>query len=178
MELSVLILQIITILISVSSLVLNLMITTHENNKQQYVKVVTAQRLNNKEIVRDNVKVLISSSNACARKLLDDQVLKQCITSEAAIETVLKSIYQEDNAVLSAAHKLVKALSEYLNGNGSSDSIESARHNLLNEFSVYDLSDWRFIKKQAHGNSYGSTEFDKIYESTRKEFFIKDDTKR
>ncbi len=178
MELSVLILQIITILISVSSLVLNLIITTHKNNKQQYVKVVTAQRLNNKEIVRDNVKVLISSSNACALKMLDDQILKQCIMSEAAIETVLKSFYKEDNSLLSAVQELVKALSEYLNGNGNSDSIESARQKLSNEFSIYDLSDWRFIKKQAHGNSYDSADFDKIYEATRKELLVENDTKR
>ncbi|MCH5165015.1 MAG: hypothetical protein J1G01_01270 [Clostridiales bacterium] len=172
MDLSVLILQVVTILISVSSLVFNLIITTRENNKKQYVKVVTAQRLSNKEIIRDNVRILLSNSNAYALRLFDEQTLKQCVTSAAAIETVLKTIYNEDNAVLVAVNELIKELAAYLDSENNAESVQSARQNLFNEYSVYDLSDWRFIKKQAHGNSYDSADFIQIYDATRKEYFI------
>ena len=172
MDISVLILQVITILISVSSLIFNLVVTTRENNKKQYVKVVTNQRLNNKSIIRDNVKVLLSNSNTFALALLDEQALKQCIASVAAVETVLKPVYKEDNALLGAMNELIKELHVHLDNKNNEECVQAARQNLFNEYSVYDLADWRFIKKQAHGNHYDSDDFEKIYVATRKEFLI------
>ena len=172
MDLSVLILQIATILISASSLIFNLVVTTRENNKKQYIKVVTNQRLNNKAIVRDNIKILLSHSNTCALAMFDEQALKQCILCGAAVETVLKPVYKEDNAVLDAMNMLIKELRIYLDKEDNVERVQSLRENLYREYSVYDLADWRFIKKQAHGNNYDSVDFEKIYNSTRKEFFI------
>lgn len=170
MDLVVLILQIVTILVSVGSLLFNLLTTVKENRKKNYIKVVTEQRLKNKAIIRDNVKTLLEWSNEYAIDLFDEVALKQCLQSVSALETVLKSVYPEDCNLLNSANELLKSLSQSYLKCGSGDSVALARQNLLKEYSIYDLADWKFIKNQSYGTKIDSDEFDKLYKAVRTEF--------
>ena len=169
MDTTVLILQIVTIFVSVSSLVFNLVSATLENRKKNYIKVVTEQRLKNKSIVRESVTALLANSNIQTLTLLNNETLKKSIESAAAIETVLKDVYPEDSCVLIAANELIVEMAKQLKDGNNEQSVSDAREKLLYEFSVYDLADWRFIKRQANGNKIDGVDFDEIYRNTRKE---------
>ena len=166
----VLILQIVTIIVSVSTLVFNLVSTRLENSKKNYIKVVTEQRLKNKSIVRENVTNLLAYSNIQTLCFLNEESLKKSVLSAAAIETVLKDVYPEDNCVLIASNNLIAEMAKQINVGNNEQAVSSAREKLLYEFSVYDLADWRFIKKQANGKKFDGNDFDEIYLNTRKEY--------
>ena len=170
MDITVLILQIVTILVSISSLTFNLLSTVRENSKKNYIKVVTEQRLKNKSIVRENIKNLLAYSNCHTISLITEDTVKKSADSAAAIESVLKSSYPEDNNVLQAVNDLVAQLAKQINSKNNEQSIATAREKLLDEFSIYDLADWRFIKQQANGTKTDSKEFDKIYSETREQY--------
>ena len=170
MDLTVLILQIVTILVSISSLTFNLLSTVRENSKKNYIKVVTEERLKNKAIVRDNVKTLLALSNASTMADITATTLEKCAESAAAIETVLKSNYDEDNNVLTAVNTLVATMANCIGDKSSNEELASARENLLREFSIYDLADWRFIKQQSTGKKSDSDDFNAIYAEIRENY--------
>ena len=170
MDTTVLVLQIVTILVSVSSLAFNLITTKSENNKKNYLKVVTEQRLKNKAIVRESVTNLLAYSNTQTLCFLNKDTLTKSVESAAAIETVLKDMYPEDSCVLVAANNLVAEMAKQISSGNNEQAVSVSREKLLYEFSVYDLSDWRFIKKQATGKKIDANEFDEIYRNTRKDY--------
>lgn len=170
MDTTVLILQIVTIFVSVSSLVFNLVSATLENRKKNYIKVVTEQRLKNKAIVRESVKNLLAFSNIQTLCLLNEETLKKSVESTAAIETVLKDVYPEDSCVLLATNNLIAEMAKQIDVSNNEQAVSIAREKLLYEFSIYDLADWRFIKKQANGKKIDGNDFDEIYHNTREEY--------
>ena len=170
MDITVLILQIVTIVVSVCTLAFNLLSTSRENSKKNYIKVVTEQRLKNKSIIRDNIKNLLAYSNAHTLDSLTDETVKKCAESAAAIETVLKDVYPEDNEVLKAVNNLVSEIAKQLATGNNAQAVACARQKVLREFSVYDLADWRFIKQQSTGRKTDTDDFDKIYKDTLKKF--------
>ncbi len=98
--------------------------------------------------------------------------MEDCIGAVSGIEVVFKNIYSQEKTFIDKANSLVGALSDYLN-----DKTDITLQNLLqnrNEFykiySIYDLSDWRFIKAQSIGKEIDSEDFDRIYENTEKTF--------
>lgn len=170
MDTTVLILQIVTIFVSVSSLVFNLVSATLENRKKNYIKVVTEQRLKNKATVRESVKNLLAFSNIQTLCLMNEETLKKSVESAAAIETVLKDVYPEDSCVLLATNNLIAEMAKQIDVGNNEQAVSIAREKLLYEFSVYDLADWRFIKKQANGKKIDGNDFDTIYRNTREEY--------
>lgn len=172
MDKAVLALQIVTILVSISSLVISFISTLSENKKKHFIKIVTEQRLRNKEVVRKNVSELLSYSHPCILSQFDESSLKNCCAYASEIESILKRFYKEDMAVLKAIDQLLDSLRQWLHKNISAEEIERTRKSLLYEYSVYDFSDWQFIKSQSTGKRYGSDDFDKIYAQSKKEFSL------
>lgn len=170
MELGVLLLQILTILVSVASLIISFVSSLQENKKKNYIKVVTEQRLKNKEIVRDNVSKLLSASHYCNLMNLDYNSLKSCCQNASNVETVLKRFYNEDLSLLKAIDELLLSLQKWLEKDTSLSKVEEVRTRLLYEFSVYDYSDWNFIKTQYAGNHLDSEVFDEIYSKTKQSY--------
>ena len=170
MDVYVLILQVLTIVVSVSSLVFTLLSSIRENNKKNYIKVVTEQRLKNKSIVRENTKNLLAYSNPHTIQLLTADTMLKCAESAAAIETVLKALYSEDNEVLISVNNLVSEIAKQVSDGNNEQALIAARERLTREFSIYDLADWRFIKQQANGRKSDSDEFDEIYRKTRQDY--------
>ena len=170
MDTTVLILQIVTILVSVGSLAFNLISNSLENSKNNYIKVATEQRIKNKSIVRDSVANLLAYSNLQTLRFINEDTLKKSAASIATIEAVLKDVYSEDRRVLNAANNLIVEMAKQVNDGNNEEALSIARNNLLYEFSVYDLADWTFIKKQATGKKTDSSEFDEIYRNIRNEY--------
>lgn len=167
MDISVLVLQIVTILVSVTSLVVSFVSTLVENNKKNYIKVVTEQRLKNKESLRKGVSEILCLSHPCVLSAFDEESMKKCCACASEIESVLKRFYKEDATVLNAVDGLLDSLRQRLNGANSIDAVTEKRKQLLYGYSVYDFSDWQFIKSQANGKRFESGDFDTIYAQTK-----------
>ena len=171
MNLATLILQIVTITISVTSIVVNILLTRKENMKKHYLEIVTKQRIANKEAVRNAGTILLQMSNEAVLPYLDEHKLFDCSKANATISSVLKVLYKEDKEVLDASNSLLMSLRQYLelNKKDSSEVLKN-RELFLKCLSIYDLADWRFIKSQSSGNTKNSQDFDKIYEDVKKNY--------
>ena len=170
MDIGVLVLQIVTILVSITSLVVGFVSSFVENKKTHYIKVVTDQRLKNKELVRKSISALLCESHPCILSQFNETSLKSCCAYAADIESVLKRFYKEDVTVLKTVDRLLDSLRNRLLKSISAEEVEQARKALLYEYSVYDFSDWQFIKSQSSGKQRGSDDFDMIYAQTKKDF--------
>ena len=170
MDITVLILQIVTILVSISSLTFSLLSTVRENNKKNYIKVVTEERIKNKSIVRENIKNLLAISNVHTIDYFSVETVKKSAESAAAIETVLKNVYTEDNNVLMAVNNLVDEIAKQVDKGNNTQAVIAAREKVLREFSIYDLADWRFIKQQSTGKKVDSDDFNEIYKETLEQY--------
>ena len=170
MDVSVLVLQIVTIFVSITSLVVSFISTLVENRKKHYIKIVTEQRLKNKEIVRKSISDILSFAHPCIVSEFDENSMKNCCARASDVESILKRFYKEDAAVLNATDQLLDVLQKWLKKTASAEEVESARKALLYEYSVYDFSDWQFIKSQSTGKRSGSDDFDAIYAQSKKNF--------
>ena len=170
MDISVLVLQIVTILVSITSLVISFVSSLVENKKKHYIKVVTEQRLKNKELVRNSISNLLCDSHPCVLSQFNETSLKNCCAHASDVESVLKRFYKEDFAVLKATDQLLDSLQQWLQKAIPAKTVEQARKDLLYEYSIYDFSDWQFIKSQSSGKQYGSDDFDMIYAKSKKDF--------
>ncbi len=170
MDIVVLVLQVVTILVSITSLIIGFVSTLVENKKKNYIKIVTEQRLKNKEVVRKSVSNLLCISHPCILSQFDEDSLKNCCVYASEVESVFKRFYEEDATVLKAIDNLLDSLRQWLCKSISAEEIERARKELLYEYSVYDFSDWQFIKSQSTGKRYESNDFDKIYAQSKKDF--------
>ena len=170
MDIGVLVLQVVTILVSITSLVVSVISGLVENKKKHYIKVVTEQRLKNKELVRKSISDLLCDSHPCVLSQFNEVSLKNCCIHASEVESVLKRFYKEDLAVLKTVDQLLDSLQQWLQKAISSEEVEKARKALLYEYSIYDFSDWQFIKSQSSGKEYGSSDFDMIYAKSKKDF--------
>ncbi len=172
MDTATLILQIFTILISITSMVIAVSSEFRENRKKNYIGIVTKQRIINKDCIRNYSQILLQNTHIAILPHATVKNLEDCIGAVSGIEVVFKNIYSQEKTFIDKANSLVGALSDYLN-----DKTDITLQNLLqnrNEFykiySIYDLSDWRFIKAQSIGKEIDSEDFDRIYENTEKTF--------
>lgn len=170
MDISVLVLQIVTILVSIASLIISFVSSLVENKKKHYIKVVTEQRLKNKELVRKNISNLLCDSHPCVLSQFNETSLKNCCAYASDVESVLKRFYEQDATVLKAIDQLLDCLQQWLKNSIAAEKVEQARKTLLYEYSIYDFSDWQFIKSQSSGKQYGSDDFDMIYAKSKKDF--------
>ena len=170
MDISVLVLQIVTIMVSISSLIVSFVSSLMENKKKNYIKVVTEQRLKNKELVRKNISDLLCDSHPCVLSQFNELTLKNCCEHASEVESVLKRFYKEDTAVLETIDRLLACLQKWLQKEIPAEEVEQARNALLYEYSIYDFSDWQFIKSQSSGKQYGSDDFNMIYAKSKKDF--------
>lgn len=170
MDISVLVLQIVTILVSVTSLIVSFTSTLVENKKKNYIKVVTEQRLKNKDIVRKSVADLLCVSHPCILAQFDENTMKNCCAHASDVESILRRFYKEDQAVLQSIDQLLDLLQQWLTKSTTAEEVERARKALLYEYSVYDFADWQFIKSQSSGKQYSSDDFDEIYAQSRERF--------
>ena len=161
MQTATLILQIITIVISIYSIVTTFVLTTRENKKKHYLEIVTHQRLKNKTVVQNNAITLLTYSDENTVDLLNEERIVKCAEAVSAISAVLKKSYKEDLSVINSAEELLKAIKTK-----QKEEILAKREIFYKSYSTYDLADWRFIKSQASGLKKDSKEFNDIYEET------------
>ena len=126
MDISVLVLQIVTIMVSISSLIVSFVSSLMENKKKNYIKVVTEQRLKNKELVRKNISDLLCDSHPCVLSQFNELTLKNCCEHASEVESVLKRFYKEDTAVLETIDRLLACLQKWLQKEIPAEEVEQA----------------------------------------------------
>lgn len=163
MEPVVIVLQVLTIAISVVSMILTVVNTVRENGKKNYIKVVTAQRLENKRCVRDSAQTLLELTHEAALEHADSNTVQECISSLTKIMVILKEVYAQEHEMIGCGEKLISSLKAYIEKTGTKDDVAAARARFYELFSIYDFADWEFIKLQSRGKHRDSRDFDIVY---------------
>ena len=169
----VIILQIITIAISVISMVLGIVNVISENNKARYLEIVTTNRIANKKKVQDAASRILTVTQEALLSESNMAAVKEAAGALSEMSVVLKDVYPQENKLLELGRKLVsdyKAFVDHKNDAEYQNKVLQSRQEFYIAFSIYDLADWRFIKNQFSGKKASAKDFDDIYEDTQREY--------
>lgn len=170
------ILQIITIAISVLSMGLALITTLRENSKNNFLKYTTQQRLKDMCDVRRIIANIITlSSPLSIREVIagkEKSYIRTLIQASSELEMIFKSIYEEEQEIILLVGQLVaKAILFYKSNDVNvGKEIENDIIELKNLFSIYDTANWEFIKAQTKGKFSDNNEFLILYDKYMKAF--------
>lgn len=167
----VLILQIVTIVVSVMSIGINSFIIIFQSRKKNYLDFVTRQRQSNMLQLRETAAVVLSlaapESVETFRKSGDASFVPKLLKSAFDIELLLKRCYKPEAELLEEQKKLVDGAIAFFGGAENLYAGAMAKYKYL--VSVYDHADWRFLKKQVSGKAIDSDEYFRIYKKTLQE---------
>ena len=165
-------------IISLISICLPLWINYLENKKNRYTRIITAQTLSNFLFVRENSSLLATLTKPeviAEAKLRGDTEYKfKVIHAMCNIEVQLKYCFPQECYIIALIRKLCKLSIEYYDS--PSDEAEKQLRKIGDIFykkiSVYDYSDWKYIKEQAREKAYtkDSPEFFDIHEEQIRKF--------
>ena len=170
MEPVVIVLQVITIAISIVSMIVTLVNTIKENRKKHYIKVVTTQRLENKKRVRDSAQRILECTHESVLDSANDTTLRECISALTGISVVLKEVYEQEHELIQCGEKLISALKAYIGKAETKENVLAVRSQFYTLYSIYDFADWQFIKMQSQGKHLDSIEFDEIYQDIQQQY--------
>lgn len=171
----VVILQIITVAISVLSVVINVIITKSESRQEHYIQITTEQR---REIYNSNKKATAEVISVCLPACImeikkNGKPYKTELSSRATtLMCSFKQVYKEENDIILALSELCNSAFKYYD-TPSDDTKECLLAKLSTFYklaSAYDLADWKFLKRQSVGKEMGSDEFDEILAQTMRTY--------
>lgn len=163
----VIILQIITITVSVVSMILGVVNVISENNKNRYLEIVTNNRVENKKKVQGAAKIILTATQEVLLSEADLSTLKEAAGALSEMTVVLKDIYPQENKLLKIGDRLLADYKMFVENKNSVEyrnRVLQSREDFYTEFSIYDLADWQFIKNQFSGKKANAQDFDNIYE--------------
>ena len=100
MDTATLILQIFTILISITSMVIAVSSEFRENRKKNYIGIVTKQRIINKDCIRNYSQILLQNTHIAILPHATVKNLEDCIGAVSGIEVVFKNIYSQEKTFI------------------------------------------------------------------------------
>lgn len=165
MDISMLILQLLTITISAISLAINFFSTRHENDRKHFLNIATKEQLNNGHKIRENIAVLLYNLSPLLLPILDNEdkkrVMKESVHALEYIKSVLKEIYEEERELIELSNNLIIFSFSYMeNGNGALlEQIRNLHKILYRKSAIYDQANWEFIINQTP-NKYKSNSND------------------
>lgn len=173
----VVILQILTVIISISSIIVNVKLTKSENSIKHFLHYTTKFRINNLLNVRMKMVSLLNCSNpVIIESYSADELkgfLKEIYDSSTEIELIFKKIYSEEQEMMTLIRRLVDLSVRYFTDRDNASlkqSIYGVREELMYLYSIYETSDWEFIKKQTYGRTMDNEEFIETYNKYKQEF--------
>ena len=170
MEPIVIVLQVITIAISIVSMILSVVNTVKENRKKHYIKIVTAQRLENMRRVREAAKSILACTHEVLLDSANDATVQECVSALTGISIVLKEAYKQEHELIQCGENLISALKAYVSKLGTKEEVLSVRSQFYELYSIYDFADWQFIKRQSQGKHLDEIEFDEIYNEIEQKY--------
>lgn len=170
-------LQIVTVIISVFSIIINVFLTIRENNVKHFLHYTTGFRINNLINVRKKMISLLNLTNPIIIDSYGMDEYKDYLTavfdSSTEIELIFKDIYEEELEMVRLIRNLVNLSQQYFT-NRTNDvlkrSIIDIRNKLKYLYSIYETTDWEFIKKQTRGHIMDNKEFLETYDVYKHKF--------
>lgn len=152
MDVTTIILQVITIAISAMTLILSTVINERNRKKKNFIDIITRERLDNLEFLRKNDAELLALSFPDLLFGLTDSddinehkyKMAQCVEN---LKTILCTIYREENELIVVASQLLEVASEILNnkdGNKRDDLCE-LRSDFSKKTDIFNHAYWFFI---------------------------------
>lgn len=173
------ILQIITIVIALLSVLINYLLTIRENGKKNFLSYTTNHRLKSLLTVREKVAIILNLTNpitiAEIKKEKEKGYIKNLLQKLLDLEMILKRIYTEEEELLILANQLCILAIEFYEKDDKSliNQISLKSNEFKSQFSIYDTTDWEFIKAQSKGKFFDNEEFVTFYDRYRKQFLNK-----
>jgi light-regulated signal transduction histidine kinase (bacteriophytochrome) len=172
----IIILQFITIALSVISIFTNTYITINENRKRNFLELTTKHRLANMLDTRKKVATILTLTAPLTimeiKRNADTTYIRNILQVSLEFELIFKVIYEEEHEIMLIAQNLVRNAVKFYENNipDIGKLIEEDRNKLKILFSIYDTTDWEFIKEQTKGKLFDNKEWLKKYEEYKDKF--------
>jgi predicted GNAT family N-acyltransferase len=173
----VLVLQIITVVFSVISVIVNVLISNSQLYKQNFIKVETEQW---KELYKKNLLALSKVYALTSPDIANDEVqasIKEALYYSAELKFTLKEIYYEEAELISVMEDIIKLSIQNLKSSSKKTcrELKMAREKFYFLGTIYDKANLEFILSQAKGRRFNSLDFIKIYNRVRRRFELNRD---
>lgn len=168
--------QIIASSVSLTGIVLGFVFTWIENKRSRYIEIITNQTIKNMLFLRENAAMFSVLTRPEIIKGDGNDIKNykfQLMQASVNIEAIMKYRFDKERDMINLVRRLTKLCLAYYEK--SSDELSQEIKLLNNEFymsmTVYDYSDWQYIKAQAKTRPYKDfPDYDIIYDNQKKLF--------
>lgn len=168
--------QVIASSVSFIGIVMGFVFTWVENKRSRYIEIITNQTIKNMLFLRENAALFSSLTQPeiikSAKKDIKDYKFK-LVYAANNIEAIMKYRFDKEREIINIVRKVTKLCLSYYDEqtNEVKKEILSLNEKFYLLMSVYDYSDWQYIKVQARTRPYREfPDFDNIYDK-QKELF-------
>ena len=178
---TVYILQIITIVVSVFSVISTVVVNLITNKSNNVSNIVANQRLSFLQEYRKKSSLLLAlcSPSILAEKK-NDYLERQIILTSYELKNIFKGCYEEERVILNKIDAVVNIAMRFRKNPENTELqaiLEQANAELFQVINVYDLAYWRFIIDQSSGKKYKVDDFDKYYVDAERRYGLKKNNK-
>lgn len=174
-EVSILI-QIIASSVSLTGIVLGFVFTWIENKRSKYKDIITNQTINNMLFLRENATLFSALIKpeiiSDARNSMKDYKF-QLIKAAASIESIMKYRFDKEREMINIVRQVSKLCLNYYDevNQELEEEIRVLGEKFYISMSLYDYSDWQYIKAQIKTRPYKDfPDYDIIYNEQKKIF--------
>lgn len=173
--------QIIASSASLIGIILGFVVTWLQNKRSRYIEIITNQTIKNMLFLRENAAMFSALTRPEIIKDDGNDIRNykfQLMQASVNIEAIMKYRFDKERYIINLVRKLTKLCLNYYEE--PSDELSQEIKLLNNEFytlmTVYDYSDWQYIKAQAKTRPYKDfPDFDIIYDKQKKLFDSSDE---
>lgn len=169
----ILVLQGITIFVTVITLIANLISTKKENAKARMVEITIKHRLEEmKELKTFSAQYLTYLNPIIISTISEKEYSLKLLTLHNQIKNLLKIKYEQDKVLLQEMEIAKQIALQYnkTKNNQIKVSLNNCIKNLYSLFSLYTYANWVCIKEQSYGKELKSIDYRKVYEENYSSF--------
>lgn len=162
--------------VSFAGIIIGLIFTWMENKRSRYIEIITNQTIKNMLFLRENAALFSALTKPevirDAKKNIKNYKF-QLIHTATNIEAIMKYRFDKEREIINIVRRITRLCLNYYDK--QTNEIKQELIDLNEKFyilmSVYDYSDWRYIKAQARTRPYKEfPDFDNIYDNQKKLF--------
>lgn len=168
--------QIIASSVSLAGIILGFVFTWLENRRGRYVEIITNQTIKNMLFLRENAALfsaLIKPEIIIdARDNMKDYKFRLLQTT-VNIESMMKYRFDKERDIINVIRQISKLCLKYYEEPNQElkEEIRALGESFYIAMSLYDYSDWQYVKVQAKTKPYKDfPDYDKIYDEQKKIF--------
>jgi len=173
---STILVAIIANVVAIIALFISNMIVIFENKKNRYTSIISKQTLENMLMLRENASTILSYSHPevidAHRQKSDPTFKTDIVKASYNIEIELKAPLEMERVLMNSVRSLVSVAIQYYENKSDAlyNELNRRSRSFSNLISVYDYSNWLYIKSQSSGKRKEFIDFDTIYQNQVREF--------